>query len=233
MALLARFAGRVARTQEDGTSAPVTYARIGQRIVENQDELILTQQRTEAPLSNYSSASSLRRRKRDEPPRVLLGDEANERHIKAPQDQLFFSRKARPVNFEPYTLEQYRLQKPEKYFELGKLQPDLHRQDLVAKRKNLDRIKEFSNNLRAFNKGQKPKPPSPTRSKPPSKRDKALAFAKHIPKPKVVPSVPEPVSIIDNACQQQQPVSHLEELEAKHNHMRALASDIRRQYNFS
>lgn len=184
-----------------------------------------------------------------------LGDALNEKLVKQPRDQLFFSRKARPVsNFQPYTLDQYRLVKPEKYYELGKLQPDLNREDLVAKRKNIDRVKEFSRKLRAMNAKELKTQPWKHRAPVPagaSKRDRALQFAKKIPKPKVQPK-PKPEeddnvlprtkreserkrkvdseelgSEDDAACVR---LSRFEQLEAKHYEMRAIADDIRRQF---
>lgn len=150
----------------------------------------------------------------------LKGDALNERHIKQPRDQLFFSRKARPVNFEPYTLDQYRLVK--NVYELGKLQPDLNTDELVAKRKTKDKVKAFSNNLRHVHRSLVPKRPEAV-VVPPSKRDKALEFARNIPKPQKQPPsiVVEPVVT---------PPSRLDQLEARHAHMRALANDIRRQF---
>ena len=46
---------------------------------------------------------------------------------------LLFSKKARQVDFKPRTLKEYRATKPTGYVELGKLQPDLHTDELVAK----------------------------------------------------------------------------------------------------
>ncbi|KAJ1455379.1 hypothetical protein M885DRAFT_617245 [Pelagophyceae sp. CCMP2097] len=174
-----------------------------------------------------------------------LGDAANERLVKQPRDQLFFSRKARPVNFEPYTLQQYRQTKPEKYYELGKLQPDLQRTDLVAKRQNADRIKEFSKNLRDVNltvarqvrELKAEAAPAAAKADPPSKRDKAAQFARNIPKPKAPKPAEPPPPTADppddgwggggNGAP-----SRLDELEARHDHHRALADGIRRQYNY-
>ncbi|KAJ8605107.1 hypothetical protein CTAYLR_000407 [Chrysophaeum taylorii] len=188
-----------------------------------------------------------RRRREDE-----LGDAMNEKLVKQPRDQLFFSRKARPVaNFEPYTLDQYRLVKPEKYYELGKLQPDLNREDLIAKRKNADRVREFSRNLRAVNAQQKTgvdKPVKKDTPSEPSKREKALEFARKIPKPKVHPKPPDEADILSHHAKAARhrsdddegaeeggglELTRLEQLEAKHDHMRALADNIRRQFYYA
>ena len=55
-----------------------------------------------------------------------------------PARQLFFSKKARPVNYEPCSLKAYKAEKPSTVWgkgkgELGKLQPDLENEELVAK----------------------------------------------------------------------------------------------------
>lgn len=76
------------------------------------------------------------------------------------------------------------------------LVPDLNREDLIAKRANLDRVKEFSRNLHNYNRqvlSQAPKLPSASEKrdirlseqKYQSNRQKALEFAKSVPKPKV------------------------------------------------
>lgn len=65
----------------------------------------------------------------------------------------------------------------------------------MAKRANLDRIKEFSRNLQSYNRqviGQQPKLPSASEKhdiavseqKYNSRRQKAIEFAKNVPKPK-------------------------------------------------
>lgn len=120
--------------------------------------------------------------------------EINEARVQSDQDQLAFSRKARPVQYEPCKLSQYKKEKPAEYYELGKLQPDLNSEDLVQKRANAERIKAFSKNLRAINKATQPKKSDSNNDSPPapsgaaktsaSTRLKALEFAKRIPKPK-------------------------------------------------
>lgn len=122
--------------------------------------------------------------------------EINEARVQSDADQLAFSRKARPVQYEPCKLSQYKKEKPAEYYELGKLQPDLNSDELVQKRANAERIKAFSKNLRVINKTTQPskKNESNNDSQPAavkaaaaknaSTRLKALEFAKRIPKPK-------------------------------------------------
>lgn len=94
--------------------------------------------------------------------------------------------------------------------------------ELKAKRANVERIKEFSKNLKQFNKEmitQQPPPPEP--EKEPSKRDKALAFAENIPKPKVKKPAEEksesPIydkGVVYSKADEQE--RHINELEQKH-----------------
>lgn len=57
----------------------------------------------------------------------------NEALVKSPSDMLLFSKKARPVEYKPCTVKEYRETKPTAYVELGKLQPDLQTDELIAK----------------------------------------------------------------------------------------------------
>lgn len=86
--------------------------------------------------------------------------------------------------------------KPKEYVEISKIKPDLNTDELIAKRKNLDRIKDFSKQLRQINKeiiSQNPKLPSSVEQNDinlskrnyESKRQKAIDFARNIPKPKL------------------------------------------------
>eukprot|EP01032_Pedospumella_encystans_P017599 gene17599-20047_t len=116
------------------------------------------------------------------------------------EDSIYFSKKPRPVNFKPYTLKQYKMTQPKEYVEISNIKPDLNSDELVAKRANLERIKEFSKNLQSFNRqtiSQQPKlPPAAEKrdiaiseQKFNSRRQKAIEFAKNVPKPRV-PSQP-------------------------------------------
>lgn len=71
--------------------------------------------------------------------------------------------------------------------------PDPNREDLVAKRQNADRVKEFAKNLNRLNMAElKDKPTAPPVSlgqpKPPpdNARERAKQFAEKLPKPKPV-----------------------------------------------
>mmetsp|Transcript_9617 Transcript_9617/g.13147 ORF Transcript_9617/g.13147 Transcript_9617/m.13147 type:complete len:378 (-) Transcript_9617:24-1157(-) len=112
------------------------------------------------------------------------------------KDKLYFSKEPRSVQFKPYTQGQYNMIKPKEYVEISNIKPDLNTEDLIAKRANVDRVKEFAKNLQQFNhehlRTQKKLPPSNEKfeieiaqKKQESKRQKAIEFAKNIPKPKV------------------------------------------------
>ena len=59
--------------------------------------------------------------------------------------------KKKQPKYKPYTLAEYRKNKPEKYVELGKLQPDLQTEELIAKRAKAQRMKEFASNINRKN----------------------------------------------------------------------------------
>jgi hypothetical protein len=117
--------------------------------------------------------------------------EINEAKVHTKEDQLYFSRRRRPVQYEPCDLKQYKKEKPNGYFELGKLQPDLNSEELIQKRANAERIKAFSKNLREINKTTTTTSSTTLCSEKniiiptiKSTREKAKEFAKKIPKPK-------------------------------------------------
>ncbi|CAM9945098.1 unnamed protein product [Ectocarpus fasciculatus] len=120
--------------------------------------------------------------------------------VKTPKDMLLFSKKARQVDYKPCTLKEYREAKPTGYVELGKLQPDLYTDELVAKRANAERIKEFSTNLRKINSDTAAARGDSDRRRRPKKKDqdsrtRALAFARKIPLPrKVVKAQQQPAA---------------------------------------
>jgi len=97
----------------------------------------------------------------------------------------------------PYSIKQYRGIKPKEYHEIPNLKPDMNREDLKAKRANLDRIKEFSKNLQNVNKAvlsDQKKVPSASemadikvsKQKGGSNFARATEYARNVPKPKVV-----------------------------------------------
>ncbi len=105
----------------------------------------------------------------------------------SPNGQLYFSRQSRQVNFRPKTLAEYKRLQPNEYVELGKLPADLNSTELIAKRANKERVKDFSRNLRAINQRmiRKSRNRQPReKEKKLSVRQKARMYAQNIPKPR-------------------------------------------------
>jgi len=146
---------------------------------------------TQPPRQALSLRSPDRSGESDSPKECRSPREINESRVATDQDQLAFSRKARPVQYEPCKLSQYKKEKPDGYYELGKLQPDLNTDELVEMRAKKERIKAFSQNLRAINKSAQTKKTVESKaeqtvnSKAKSTREKGLAFAKRVPKPRL------------------------------------------------
>jgi hypothetical protein len=164
------------------------------------------------------------------------------------KDRLYYSREPRHVSYKPMTVEEYKLTKPQRYVEIENvsiLKPDLNSDELVAKRANADRVKEFSKNLKHFNKqslGNQKKVPSGqelvqasvAKSKVDSKREKMLEFAKNIPKPKIKPDLKAPefehgyMMAPDKFGMPFEDASKLQELEAKHIESQAQVEAIKK-----
>ncbi|EGZ29025.1 hypothetical protein PHYSODRAFT_474275 [Phytophthora sojae] len=177
--------------------------------------------------------------------------EINESRVITDQDQLAFSRKARPVQYEPCKLSQYKKEKPDGYYELGKLQPDLNTDELVEKRAKNERIKAFSQNLRVINKNAQAKKPTESgneqkaTAKAKSTREKGLAFAKRVPKPRLsqrsdsaegdlptaslgtartqaqIPTARNPNTVIDDDSDDDELSAELQQLQQRHEASRA------------
>ncbi|OQR82011.1 hypothetical protein THRCLA_11222 [Thraustotheca clavata] len=171
----------------------------------------------------------------------LNPNEINEQKAVTEQDQLAFSKKARATQYEPCTLSEYKQEKPMGYYELGKLKPDLNAEDLIEKRANKERIKEFSKNLRQINQNLKKKEvlAEVVPEKTLSNREKAMAFAKEkIPKPKVVKKLLSPKTKpakndekvkVQNASDEEETIqSELHQLQLKHRAARAQVEALMR-----
>jgi hypothetical protein len=106
-------------------------------------------------LSNHPlpSSPSLARRlpPSSKPPRRVPNPNANEKLVESnPDEALFYSKRPRPLaSFKPNTKA---ISKNEKYVEMGKLAPDLMTDDLIAKRAQQLKVKQFADNIKARNK---------------------------------------------------------------------------------
>ena len=148
------------------------------------------------------------------------------------------SSSVRSRGYKPKTLAQYRKYKKSLSSEpLGKLQPDLNRPELLRKRAKKERVRAFSERLRQVNTStlrsrrteteqkRQQKSREEEERKQPSARERALEFAKTIPKPKMRPSVPDATSyddISDDTSSLAAPApSRLDILRARHRELQA------------
>jgi len=168
----------------------------------------------------------------------------------SPNGQLYFSRASRSVNYRPKTLAEYKRVQPREYVELGKLPADLNSEELIAKRANQQRIKDFSRNLRAINQRVITQNRQKSRKEKPKKlstREKARMYAENIPKPqgfnKNTPlsrmGRKENKSIngdMDSGMDDENwghgEMSQLDQLEMEHQNSRYNVDAIRREYGF-
>ena len=179
------------------------------------------------------------------------------------RDQLVFSKKARAVEYNPCTLGEYRRQKPKEYVELAQAaaRPQLG-DDLVAKRANAERVREFSKNLKSINmghmamKGATPaqEAAAQRRTEAVSKRERMREFARHrvvqaarAPPPPPDDDDDEPIGSGARAARGgrwasgdgtavdgagERGASLLEDLEMRHDAQRAQVEAIRREMGF-
>ena len=90
---------------------------------------------------------------------------------------------------------EYNIKKEGKgYWELGRLGPDTATEELQAKREKAERVKQLAAQVREDNlkKAAAAKPAQPKATKEPTARDRALEFAKNVPKPEVMLPPPPP-----------------------------------------
>jgi hypothetical protein len=124
-------------------------------------------------------------------------DVVNHKHVKNDRDRLAYSHKPRAVDFKPGTIKEFKRKNPRDAKQpvmqsLGKLPPDLQTDELLVKRANQARIKEFAANLGAHNRKMLKRASDTAQprqhAREPSAREKALTFAKQVPKPKLRPA---------------------------------------------
>eukprot|EP00238_Polyblepharides_amylifera_P007783 CAMPEP_0196598504 /NCGR_PEP_ID=MMETSP1081-20130531/94358_1 /TAXON_ID=36882 /ORGANISM="Pyramimonas amylifera, Strain CCMP720" /LENGTH=523 /DNA_ID=CAMNT_0041924209 /DNA_START=25 /DNA_END=1596 /DNA_ORIENTATION=+ len=136
---------------------------------------------------------------------------------------LAFRKGPRVMNdYQPYTVEDYKKRHDSggEYWELGKLKPDLKDEELTEKKAKLDLIKEMDRKNRAANvqalKEQQARPKKEAPKKL-STREKALEFARKVPKPAVAKREEEaPVAGAGSGQEEEREMSVLEQLELQH-----------------
>jgi hypothetical protein len=121
-----------------------------------------------------------------------------------PGEELIYSRRPRNVDYVPATLETYKQKYAgiqSKHVSLG---PDLDDDNLLIKKANKEKVKEFSKELSMVNKGnhrralQSEPKPEPKPEPKSTARSKALEFAKNsVPKPK---PAPKPTLLVEPQC---------------------------------
>ena len=96
---------------------------------------------------------------------------------------------------QDYEDKEYNIKKEGKnYWQLGRLGPDLETEELQAKREKADRVKTMAAQVREENlkRAAAAKPSAAKAAKEPTARDRALEFAKNVPKPEVMLPPPPP-----------------------------------------
>jgi len=150
------------------------------------------------------------------------------------------SRKARdPIDYTPHTYAEYQAKcQPGKWEKLGKLGPDMMDDDLIEKRAQKERIKEYSRNLRVqnaqiidYSKQMQPMPvEKDVEVKEPTKREKMIQYAAHVPKPKAKKKASEKSEDDGyDGARPDGPMSVLAELEARHRQDQQAVAAIRRE----
>ena len=136
-------------------------------------------------------------------------------------------------DFKPYTLKEYRQKNSKEYWNLGTLGPDLGENLLVEKRAAKNKVKALSKEIRAQNRASA-RSTTAAASKPEkalSARQKALLYAKHVPRPAVVKPA---VVLTDQGAASELPeeaaLTELEELEIKHRQDQDAVEAIRREF---
>lgn len=149
------------------------------------------------------------------------------------------------VDYTPHTYAEYQaVCQPGNWEKLGKLGPDLQDDDLIEKRAQKERMKEYSRNLRMQNaqsidycKHMKDMDLDESYGEPtakqPSKREKMAKYAAQVPKPKIKKKVATDAEGDGYEGYGQPtrdaPLSILEELEAKHRQDQLAVAAIRKE----
>ena len=148
-----------------------------------------------------------------------------------------YSQKIRLMDdFKPYTLKEYRQKNSKEYWNLGTLGPDLGENGLVEKRAAKNKVKALSKEIRAQNRASA-RSTTAAASKPEkalSARQKALLYAKHVPRPAVVrPAVvltDQGAGGATSELPEEAALTELEELEIKHRQDQDAVEAIRREF---
>lgn len=165
------------------------------------------------------------------------GGSSAQQNDSAPQGYAARARARKPVDYQPYTLQDYKNNcQPGKWEKLGCLGPDLQDEELLNKRAQKDRLKDYSEKLRKVNAEAieddvfsrpasiKKEPP-----KPKSKTELAREYAAKVPKPKIKVKKHEEEWDDEVEFAELKPLTHLEQLENRHRQDQAAVESIRKQ----
>lgn len=136
-------------------------------------------------------------------------------------------------DFKPYTLKDYKQKNPKEYWQLSKLGPDLDVDKLQEARARKDKVRAMSSQIRSRNHTRtQAARPAQAKVKPLSSRQKALQYARSVPKP---PPVRVPLKEAEHNCSFEFPepaedeLSELEALELQHMRDTQAVDAIRKQ----
>ncbi|GMH37177.1 hypothetical protein BSKO_05050 [Bryopsis sp. KO-2023] len=158
------------------------------------------------------------------------------------EPNLEYDKKPRQVDFKPYTQEDFRamnydVKAQKQYWQLGKLGPDLENPEIQEKRSKADRMREYTRRIEEAKRKntleQKTlaRKPSKRLSIEKSVRERALQFAKSIPRPSIKPSIP-PINKQMSAGRGARNVdeqNELEKLDRRHAEQRQKVEAIRKE----
>lgn len=135
-----------------------------------------------------------------------------------------YQRRRTYQDFKPYTMNDYRNIKQEKYFELGGLGAfNIGTEEWKKKKELQDRRAEYAKCVQQANSSRLPvqtKKPEQTLGRKVSVRERALSFAKQIKKPPLKPENPKNSTF-------KEPISALQTLEQQHEQLKASVQNIR------
>ena len=166
------------------------------------------------------------------PPQQYARQRTDVRETAGPKDQLAYSRQRRPVDYTPYSLRDYVAQygAGAEYAELGKLGPDYDPDELAEKRQRQERVRAYAESVRHENRQLAAHAPEPRpKARAPSKRERAIEFAKRVPKPRARRET-APGSDGEGAEEEgeEEEMTLLQQLALRHKRDRELVDAIRR-----
>eukprot|EP00762_Andalucia_godoyi_P000405 ANDGO_03055.mRNA.1 hypothetical protein (macronuclear) len=240
------------QTQSQSRSIP--QHEEGDQIVSSYATQYATQRATPSSSNGKPQTEQSSRRHSSVPPRGRSADAGSARSVStrrqqsetespkerdvenlSEEERLAFSRKPpRNVMYKPYTAESFRnINVPIK---LGSLGPDLQNEELQKKQEQVQRMREYARGVHAYNVASAPSPAEAKRRAPEppqhekNARERALEFARNVPKPKAKRREYEEPSAYSRNGNNLDFMSDLEKLEAQHEADVDAVEAIRREF---